>query len=186
MQTINDDIFHKIIPKKYFRTIFNLQLFFINIKNGLIDIVIFTGTTRSVSLFPCLPLPIAPKETFITKLQSFFFRQRVNWFEADWKCYRKCWIKNGIVKKHGIIKITAFFSFDQLLTLNIHCGCIGGSISKFVTRHTSIFSAVCPAHIRYCQLRFVCWKTDPPALIYWRSIFGPWYSRYWITSGVTR
>ena len=42
-----------------------------------------------------------------------------------------------------------------VLTLYIQCSSIGGSISKVVVRHTSVFSAVCPVQIRYSQLLFL-------------------------------
>ena len=72
--------------------------------------------------------------------------------------------------------------------MHIQCSNIGGITSKTVVRHTSIFSAVCPAHIRYSQLLSVFWKTDSKGIatcIYRRSISGPWYCRFWISSSVT-
>ena len=75
-----------------------------------------------------------------------------------------------------------------VLTLYIQCSNIGSLISQDVVRHTSVFSGVCPLHIRYCQLLSVCRKTDPgiDSCIYRRSISDPWYCWYWISSNVAR
>ena len=77
---------------------------------------------------------------------------------------------------------------DIKLTLDIQWSRLWRVTSNPVFRHTLVFSAVCPVHIRYCQLLVVLWKTDPgiDSCIYRRSIYDPWYCWYWICRSIAR
>lgn len=71
--------------------------------------------------------------------------------------------------------------------MHIQCSRIWGCISKAVDRHTSVFSAICPVHIRYRQLPIQFGKSKPGiSNVDWKgSIFRPWYWRWRIADSRT-
>lgn len=101
------------------------------------------------------PIIFSTTSKLLTKQLTQIFYKRINWLN-------RVSISVQFYSKHikaltlPMYKSNKLQKNNTVLTLHIQYSSIGGSISKFVTRHTSIFSGVCPNHISYCELLFVC------------------------------